>query len=82
MEDGEFFLKFLREWVTGPCNAATGRIVASWVARLQVIVLVQSSKITMKGGLLGRKEPTLVLLSGQLTDAEANGVTRNIAVQI
>ena len=47
-----------------------------------MLVLVESSRITKENGWLGRKEPTLVLLSGQLTDAEAGGVTQNTASQV
>ena len=78
----KFFSKFLKEWVAGSRNIDAGGIMASRMARLQMQVLVESSHITKEDGLLGRKESTLVLPNGLLTDAETGGVTQNITLQV
>ena len=56
MGDSEFFSKFLREYVARSRNAGAGEIVASRMARPQMLILIESSKITMKDGLVDRKE--------------------------
>ena len=63
-----------RRWVARSRTADVGGSVTSLMARPQMLVLVESFKIMKKDELLSRKEPMLVRMSGQLTDAEIGGV--------